>query len=572
MRRAFVAILLMAAAGPVAEASAGTRVTAQVPAVVTTSSNVTVRGTVSRRARVALQRRTAAGWRAVVRRKVAARQFTLRWRAPARGGVVELRVAAVGGGASAPARLAVAPVDVVRPAAVLAAPAGDGGALRVAGHLSVRRGDFIAVGAGRATPYGLLVRAAGSRRSGGQTVIDAEPASLLDAVPEGHVQIGRAQLARTAASAPRSFATPLSCGPGKSASVTGSLDAALDPDFELAWTPAGVTSATAVATVHGEADLGVSLGAGATCTLFQTAVATWDAPPLRAFVGPVPIVIVPRVRLYVSADARANTAISTRIKGWLSATAGLRYDGAAHAVGSFSQRLGYDAPAVRTDASLGARLTPSVEFLLYGQGGPRFDLSTGLDFSAMRDGNPWWTLSVPVTLSAGLHLPGLDLAQRTVFSRTYPLAQAPGGSGASPVPPPPSPSAPPPPPASRERARITWDTGADVDLHVWDSSGRHTWYGQSGIPGAVLSKDDTNGFGPETLEEDAPAGRTFTYGLCYFDSRGAAPTQVSVRLTDPDGRVRESAATLRVAGDSALIGSSPAGSGFSPPSGWCQPH
>jgi hypothetical protein len=298
------------------------------------------------------------------------------------------------------------------------------------------------------------------------------------------------------------------------------------------------------------------MGGGGSCSLEPEPFATWTAPPLRFFAGPIPVVVVPRVTLYASAEAEAHAPIATRVHGYVRARAGLRYDGAAHAIASFSQRLSADQPTVRSQAAVGARLTPSVELLLYGQAGPRIDLGTGLQLDASPGADPWWKLSVPVELSAGVRLPGLDLPTQTVLSRSIPLAQA-RPVGAAPEP-------------GGERARITWDSGADVDLHVWDAEGRHSSYRESGIPGVLLSKDDTNGFGPETFLEDEPAGRTFTYGLCYFDARGAAATNVSVRLTDPGGAVRSSTVTLRGEGDSALIGATPPGATAPPPDGWCQ--
>jgi uncharacterized protein YfaP (DUF2135 family) len=110
-----------------------------------------------------------------------------------------------------------------------------------------------------------------------------------------------------------------------------------------------------------------------------------------------------------------------------------------------------------------------------------------------------------------------------------------------------------------------------VDLHVWDEAGHHAWFREpAGIPGGELSEDDRYGFGPEYFLDGA-AGRSLTFGLCYFDDSGAGPTHVSVRLTDPDGASHESTRTLAREGDHMLVGSSPGGGGYAPPDGWCRP-
>jgi hypothetical protein len=326
--------------------------------------------------------------------------------------------------------------------------------------------------------------------------------------------------------------------------------------------------------MRGDTRLGVSVESGGSCGLPETRVAGWDAPPLRTFVGPIPVVIVPRTTLYVSGEASVEAAATASVSGHVSTTAGLRWDGAkVHPIGSFTHRLAGEAVHGEARAALGARLTPSVEFLLYGQAGPRFDLSAGLSLDALPGRSPSWTLTAPVELSAGLAVPsfpGLVIPQQTVLSRRFPLAAGPPGS-----PPPGSPGPGPPgtDPRGRERARISWDTAAtDVDLHVWDAAGRHAWFRDpAAIPDGTLSEDDRHGFGPELFHDAAPGGRALTYGLCYFDSSGAGPTHVSVRLTDTDGSTRESSVTLPSEGAQRIIGSSPPGSGFTPPPGWCDP-
>ncbi|MEA2432392.1 MAG: hypothetical protein QOI19_2865 [Thermoleophilaceae bacterium] len=479
--------------------------------------------------------------------------------------------------ASSPAaRVAVSDTRVLRPARILAAPLpGAAGKLRYDGPVGVRAGQFVAADVGPQTPYGLLGRVVSARREGGDTVLSVAPARLTDAVPAGRIASGPAAAGagvRTAAAARRRFASAFSCTSG-AASVTGSLAVRLIPTFEFDWSLDGIERAEAIATIRGTAELEARVGAGATCTLSAT-VATWDAPPLRFAVGPIPVVLVPRTALELVGDATADAGIATGIRGEVIATAGLRYDGSVHTVGSFHHALSYTAPAKRVTASVGARVVPSISFLLYGQTGPRFDIAAGFQLDATEATSPWWTLTAPVELSAGFKAPLLDdfsIPSVVVFAKSFPLAEAE-----------PDPGPPPPAPddgAGRgesargaERARISWDTAAtDVDLHVWDDAGHHAWFRDPvGIPGAELSEDDRYGFGPEHFFDRTP-GRRLTFGLCYFDDNGAGATHVAVRFIDPDGAVHESTRTLAHEGDHVLIGSSPAGSAFVPPEGWCRP-
>ena len=48
------------------------------------------------------------------------------------------------------------------------------------------------------------------------------------------------------------------------------------------------------------------------------------------------------------------------------------------------------------------------------------------------------------------------------------------------------------------------------------------------------------------------------------------PLLFQVRITDPDGSVRESTHTLNATGDTVWLGTSPAGPAYVPEDGWCR--
>jgi hypothetical protein len=564
LRWFIVAVTLGLLAVPPCEGAV--RVRARLPDLVTTGAVVRVPGRVSGASRLRLERRGRGRWLSAGFR----RRFPLRWRAPREAGVVRLRVAALRGrrvvASTRPRGVAVSATRVLSAARV--AVVGPG-VVRYEGNPAVRPGQFVAAGIGPETPYGLLSRVVAVRRDGGTTTLSVEPARLTDAVPAGHVAIRAGSVVAAAAAARRRFAAGFACSAG-AASVDGSLALRLIPTFALDWSLDGVDSVEAAATLRGDADLEASVGAGAACILDRT-VARWDAPPLRFALGPIPVVILPRTELKLAGEASADAAVVTGLHGRIEATAGLRWDGSAHPIGSFRHAFSYTAPTTRVSGSVGARVIPSITFLLYGQSGPRFDLSAGLQLDADANADQWWALAAPVELSAALELPGvadLSIPELTVFSRTFPIAHADPAPATVPGASQPDPGAS----AAAERARISWDTAAtDVDLHVWDEAGHHAWFRDpAGVPGGELSEDDRFGFGPEYFA-DQVGGRSLTFGLCYFDDSGAGASRVSVRLTDPDGTVHDSTRTLAREGDHVLLGSSPAGRGYVPPDGWCRP-
>ncbi len=124
--------------------------------------------------------------------------------------------------------------------------------------------------------------------------------------------------------------------------------------------------------------------------------------------------------------------------------------------------------------------------------------------------------------------------------------------------------------AQLRRAQLTWDTATDVDLHIWDGQGQHTYFQDQGaIPAARLVEDIIPGYGPEYFEDRSlPWSRSFTYGLCMYNGDHA---HANVILTDPDGSTHVHAADLGATGDFVIVANSPlTSSPFPPAPGWCR--
>lgn len=576
---ALLAFTVIAAASAPASADSKQRirVSAKVAPVALSGDRTAVKGRVrgsKRSIGVALQQRRRGRWTVLARGRTRGKQqrFKLGWRATRGRSVAVLRV--VAGPPRRPRavspkrRVAVTPSKVLRPAKVTSAPpAGQAGKLRYDGNVDTRAGEFVALDVGPETPSGLLAKVVSVKHKRGNTILTVQPAELPDVVPVGEIAIGAAADAAKkrsahAAATPRGFGSALQCSGGVQGELKGSLSVDLNPHFELGWSWGRVKRAEASATVTGRADLSAKIGGQASCSLSETAVANWTAPTIRFSIGPVPVVIVPKTTLYVSASGNASAAAETSIGGFVRATAGIRYDDGIHPIGSFDHGFTSTPPTANADVSLSGRVIPSVTLLMYGVGGPRFDLATGLKLDAGTTREPRWEINAPVELRAGLEVPGFrqfSVSPRTVLSRTFLVAKAP-----------PTPVAPPPPPpASVERMRMQWDTDAtDINLHVWDIDGNHAYFGdQLAIPEAELSIDEVEGFGPEWFT--APANRTYTYGLCYFDDNEIGPSVVSYRITHPDGSFVDDSVVLFGTADWIVLGSSPPGAEYTPFDPWC---
>lgn len=68
------------------------------------------------------------------------------------------------------------------------------------------------------------------------------------------------------------------------------------------------------------------------------------------------------------------------------------------------------------------------------------------------------------------------------------------------------------------RARVTWDTATDIDLHVYDEAGTHAYYASpTAIPSSTLSSDNTA----------SPGGQSCNWANARRIGSGAVPLATS---------------------------------------------
>jgi hypothetical protein len=474
----FVTSVLALIVPPVAHAATRSqtiRLTSTFPAASAPGRAVQVSGRVhssSGSVRVTLQQQTAGRWITRAQRRLAAHRsaFALTLRVPkSAAGSLVLRVAVFRGNhlaASSRVRAVEVklPVVVVKPRSVKSVPApGTAGQVRLGGHENVKVGDVIASGIGPATPFGFLGRADSVHYQAGDTIVQAHPISLIDAVPEGTLNAALASTAsyskaKAASAFNQGIGKAISCQDGGQVGLTGSigLSASANLSAHWNWWEFGVTTASFTGTVTASASLEATDSAKVSCKLAKTPLLAHpiNLPSIDVQVGPVPVVITPQVQLYIESEASASASISAGVHGSLSATAGLKWNhGNISPIGSDGSTFGFNGPSVQGSAHLGGKLIPSLDLLLYGVAGPRASFSAGLSLDADINKNPWWTLTAPLELDAALVVPDLNLSTPNlkVFGHTFTLARASGPFG----PPQPPPPLPPPPPAAGAARHIT---------------------------------------------------------------------------------------------------------------------
>jgi len=454
--------LLAAAAGTVAPAAAQADGTVKLnapKAQVKPTSLVTFNGTAgkARSGRVSVQRRVGKSWKTIAKGRTGAKgRFALTWITPSSATRVTVR-AVLAGGSRRPSKLrrlrVLAPAKgarkvivspktrIISPSAVESIPApGKLGKVTYAGGNDVAAGQIIVVGKGEDTPSGFLGRVTAVDRKNGETVLSTVPATLLQAVPEGSVKLSASKVS-TAKTRATPRATQVTCTGSVGASITHEVTFTAGLAFDSNWTLlGGLQSASVTASAGMSATIRAAIEAAGSCTLGQIQLLKIKGPSVSGFVGPVPIVMTSDLTVFLDAAASAQAGVSTTATAGFDASAGAGWTKANgfYSTSSFVPRFSFEPPTLSASATVGAYVTPTVDVLLYGLAGPQIALRTGLELNADSAGDPWWSLSVPVDLTAAISIPVLNLTSPLLhlYTRSFPIVDAGGPYGSTPEPPP----------------------------------------------------------------------------------------------------------------------------------------
>jgi hypothetical protein len=161
-------------------------------------------------------------------------------------------------------------------------------------------------------------------------------------------------------------------------------------------------------------------------------VGTQHFKPKVFFIGPVPVVIVPRIDLYLSVGGQLQAKVGFQASQWAVAQLGARWtddDGWKNISGL---DFGADVPPPTFSGSLkpraGVKSTASIR--LYGVAGPEVSLEAGLELDAQIPRNPTWIVNgfLKGTLGFKVELPIIGkLAdyQTPLFDTSRELARSP---------------------------------------------------------------------------------------------------------------------------------------------------
>jgi hypothetical protein len=439
--------------------AASARLVFHAPAQVRADALVTISGRVPHSADnlVVIQRRIHGGWRPFARGHAGRHgQFVLTAVAPAIRGTLLLRAVAFGRHgvlAISPTRrvrvlprkghaVVVSPhTEVLAPSTLISVPPpGQPGTLRYSGGNDVQVGQILASSVGPATPMGLLARVTSVSYRNGMTVAQTTPATLLQAIPSGSLNGILANTSSQIARAAAQNNPALTCTNSVTGTITSNVSFSAGLSLQANWSLfGGLQNASLTAHAYASASITATVSGAASCKLSPQQLFRLPSPKGMwvqvVWVGPVPVVLADYVTVDLDANASLNGSLTTGAKASFSAQAGIGWDhnNGFYPIGNFNPSFTFTKPTLSANASAAVNLTPALTVLLYGVAGPKISLKTGLAFNANIAKNPWWTLTAPIALSAGITVPLINLNSPTltVFKHTFPIADAKGPFGVS---------------------------------------------------------------------------------------------------------------------------------------------
>lgn len=387
------------------------------------------------------------------------------------------------------AACSVAPADTRRPAIIpdttkvadaatrdaLASYDPASGELRFASGTQVldglRVGDVLVSQPSAHAPAGYLRKVESIGREGGEVVLVTSQANLTDAITQGEIvasgDLEPEDVTATAAHLPgvtagvrgdASTRPGVGTGDGYSFHVgfdevaldigqgDVQVEVVLDGDlyFNAGWSiDLGIEPCLAVppvcvdrfeAKVGVEERLRVSLSGEAKAQLTkEVSVATYHFRPLVFFIGPVPVVVVPSIEVFVGAEGAVSLRFSYGLTETASAVVGARWtdDGGWQDITGFGVDLAeqdsFDVSATM-DAQAYARAVASLKF--YDAAGPALGLRLGVEFDAEVPRDPILVVRGKIAgyVAFVVDLPvlgTLDEHRKTLFDETYQLTTSP---------------------------------------------------------------------------------------------------------------------------------------------------
>ncbi len=283
-----------------------------------------------------------------------------------------------------------------------------------------------------------------------------------------------------------------SCSAGISASITASLKLSAGLDIGGSWSPwSGVTASFGFnGSVSGSVALNVN--AGASCSYAHTLDGP-SLPTIRFFIGPVPVVVRPKLSMDVSASGSVDGAFKASAGANVSLQTGVQYKNGGFSPYFTEQHSFPVTIQARAGANITAEVKPRIDLQLYGIAGPFAELGASATGTANLGANPWWSASAAIVGDVGFAIDVFGV-HRTYTAPEHTFAHFSAGSAGGPY----------PGPAITTTSLPSGLTGSPYAVHLNAVNGTppYSWYLVSGgLPnGLSLNVNGTISGTPTTVQ------------------------------------------------------------------------
>ncbi|MDA0179588.1 putative Ig domain-containing protein [Solirubrobacter phytolaccae] len=329
----------------------------------------------------------------------------------------------------------------------------------------VQPGTVLTAGVGPQTPSGLLVAVESVRREGGRTIARGGPAPLTAIGPQAEIvsepqlsmsekefdaAMAKADPARAlrqlqpgfdggkrafaaAGKGDKGFQRPYSCSTGAKATIDGDMNFDAGTSIGLSWGgfwhPLTIYAHAGVK-IKQNATLSVSIEGEAKCELeLNLLPQDYRFTPWTFSVGPVPVVIVPKLNFQVTGEASVGAKLSSYVEQSLTTEFGVQWDGSRLGpYGKAESSFKTYKPTPSGSLNLKAAIGPKLIFDFYDVAGPYVTADLFMQLKADTNKDPWWRLSGGLQAGGGLRFKVWDFTFdkniRNIWSEDWTIAQA----------------------------------------------------------------------------------------------------------------------------------------------------
>jgi hypothetical protein len=313
-------------------------------------------------------------------------------------------------------------------------------------------GEVIVGDVSENAPHGFLRKVTSTSSSGGLVVLETEEATLEDAIESGEAHLSHVltpdQAQKVTQLSGVTLATAPQSGddfyliieevvlydddgdPGtEDDQITADGSILLQPGFdlrlkvrdrhleELSFTTSAVETA----------DLEITSGVELPSVEEEVEVARYSLSAVTIWVGAVPVVVLPVLRVNVGVDGRVHVGVTTGVVQHAALRAGVKYaDETWRPVTGFSNHFQYHPPELSADLDVKGYVIAQLSLLLYGVAGPYAEIDAYLKLEADVSATSQWVLygGLDAPIGVNVEVLGRLLADYETLAIGYRLALA----------------------------------------------------------------------------------------------------------------------------------------------------